>query len=137
MLRVVPVDLPVGRLVDITPAHGSLGVVGALRPPGTPLGCELELRTLGRHSGVNDAEVHASAEICYCLYDGKEVVYFEGRTDGEIALTPKGNQGFGWDAIFIPNGHEKTWGEMNADEKDATSMRSGAIKKLREYLQDK
>ena len=79
----------------------------------------------------------ASAEICYCLYDGDETVYFEGRTGGEIAHVPKGGQGFGWDAIFIPNGYDKTWGEMNADEKDATSMRNEAIKKLREYLQNK
>lgn len=77
----------------------------------------------------------ASAEICYCLYDGKEAIYFEGRTGGEIATVPKGGQGFGWDAIFIPNGHTKTWGEMNADEKDATSMRNEALKKLRDYLQ--
>jgi inosine triphosphate pyrophosphatase len=76
----------------------------------------------------------ASAEICYCLYDGKEAVYFEGRTGGEIAREPKGGQGFGWDAIFIPNGHTKTWGQMDAEEKDATSMRAGALAELREYL---
>lgn len=76
----------------------------------------------------------ASAEICYCLYDGQEPVYFEARTGGRISEEPRGGQGFGWDAIFIPNGSTLTWGEMTAEEKHATSMRHQAIQNLRTYL---
>lgn len=77
----------------------------------------------------------ASAEVCFCLYDGKEAKFFEARTGGEIARIPKGGQGFGWDAIFIPNGSKRTWGQMTFEEKNKNNMRSVAIKELKNYLQ--
>ena len=61
---------------------------------------------------------------------GVEVV--EGRSDGTIALAPRGANGFGWDAIFIPEGHERTFGEMSAAEKDALSHRRRAWEALAE-----
>ncbi|MFO0703778.1 MAG: non-canonical purine NTP pyrophosphatase, partial [Patescibacteria group bacterium] len=76
----------------------------------------------------------ASAEVCFCLYDGKEPKFFEARTGGEIARIPKGGQGFGWDAIFIPNGSRKTWGQMTTEEKNKNNMRSIAIQELKEHL---
>lgn len=76
----------------------------------------------------------ASAEICFCLYDGKEAQFFEARTGGEIARIPKGGQGFGWDAIFIPNGSRRTWGQMTFEEKNKNNMRSVAVQELKEFL---
>lgn len=77
----------------------------------------------------------ASAEICYDLYDGKTHQLFEGRTGGRIAAEPLGGQGYGWAAIFIPNGHEQTWGQMSAEDRDKTSMRNRALTKLKIHLQ--
>jgi inosine/xanthosine triphosphate pyrophosphatase family protein len=42
---------------------------------------------------------------------------------------------FGWDNAFIPQGSEKTWGEMNQEERDNTSLRAKAITKLNDYMQ--
>ncbi len=42
---------------------------------------------------------------------------FEGRVDGELVFPPRGTAGFGYDPIFRPDGHERTFGEMSAEEK--------------------
>jgi XTP/dITP diphosphohydrolase len=44
---------------------------------------------------------------------------FEGRVDGELVFPPRGTKGFGYDPIFLPDGHEKTFGEMMSAEKHA------------------
>jgi len=74
------------------------------------------------------------AEVCFGLYDGKELKTFNGQTHGTVANSPRGERGFGWDPVFIPNGHEKTWGEMDTEEQEETSMRRVALKKLEAYL---
>jgi XTP/dITP diphosphohydrolase len=48
--------------------------------------------------------------------DGAEAA-FEGRVDGTLVFPPRGTQGFGYDPIFLPDGHERTFGEMSASEK--------------------
>lgn len=79
----------------------------------------------------------AVAEVCFGLYDRKGLKIFEGEARGTIANTPRGERGFGWDPIFIPEGHTKTWGEMDPEEQKGTSMRRVALKKLEAYLLDK
>ena len=61
-------------------------------------------------------------------------VFFNGIVKGIIAKTPRGKFGFLYDPIFIPNGHEKTYGEMTLEEKNKISNRSIAIQKLKKYL---
>ena len=78
----------------------------------------------------------ALAEVCFGLYDGKELKMFEGQMEGTVSASPRGERGFGWDSVFIPKGHEKTWGEMDAEEQKETSMRRIALKKLEEYLKN-
>lgn len=78
----------------------------------------------------------AVAEVCFGLYDGKELKVFEGQVEGTIARVPRGKRGFGWDPVFIPEGRDKTWGEMNIEEQKETSMRRIALKKLEAYLKD-
>jgi len=76
----------------------------------------------------------AVAEVCFGLYDGNELKKFEGEARGSIAAIPRGERGFGWDPVFIPDGHDKTWGEMDPEEQKETSMRRFALKKLEAYL---
>ncbi len=76
----------------------------------------------------------ALAAVCFGLYDGKELKIFEGEAPGTIATTPRGERGFGWDPVFIPEGYTKTWGEMDTEEQKDTSMRRIALKKLEAYL---
>ena len=64
---------------------------------------------------------------------GKKPVFFQGEIKGTI-IPPRGNCRFGWDPIFIPENHTKTFGEMSKEEKNTLSMRKIALEKLKQYL---
>lgn len=59
---------------------------------------------------------HFIAALCLAWPDG-HVEEVEGRVDGIIVWPPRGTAGFGYDPLFLPDGHERTFGEMTADEK--------------------
>ncbi len=67
--------------------------------------------------------------------DGPAVVV-EGRIDGTLTFPPRGGKGFGYDPIFIPEGGEQTFGEIEPAEKDAVSHRARAFAKLKAALFD-
>ena len=55
---------------------------------------------------------------------------FEGYVEGHLEFPPRGENGFGYDPIFVPNGFDITFGEMDADKKHAMSHRANAFKQL-------
>ena len=63
-----------------------------------------------------------------------DIHFFEGSISG-ILVPPRGTHGFGWDAIFQPDGYEKTFAEMTLEEKSACSMRKKAVEGLQQYLE--
>ncbi len=63
-------------------------------------------------------------------------ISFEGRVDGILTFPARGNKGFGYDSIFIKNGMTKTFGEIDADEKDKISHRAEAFFKLTKWLKN-
>lgn len=67
------------------------------------------------------------------IINGEEHL-FEGVAEGEITLEKSGKDGFGYDPIFRPNGYNKTFSEMNMEEKNAISHRGKAVKKLVDFL---
>jgi len=71
--------------------------------------------------------------IALALPDGS-VVTFYGYSEGSIGMEPKGFNGFGYDPIFYPRGHSRTFAEMSDEEKDALSHRGIALRKVCEYL---
>jgi XTP/dITP diphosphohydrolase len=60
----------------------------------------------------------------------------EGRVDGSLVFPGRGTRGFGYDPIFIPEGHDTTFGEMEPTAKDAMSHRARAFAKLKAALFD-
>lgn len=62
-----------------------------------------------------------------------DIQFFEGVITGSL-ISPRGETGFGWDKIFIPDGQEKTFGEMSISEKNELSMRQIAARKLAEIV---
>ena len=69
----------------------------------------------------------AATAVCVlgvCDANGARVV--EGRVTGTVRKTPRGTNGFGWDAIFIPDGESRTFAEMTTEEKSAVSHRRAA-----------
>lgn len=67
--------------------------------------------------------------------DGPCVVV-EGQVHGEVTFPPRGDRGFGYDPIFIADGHDQTFGEMDPEAKDAMSHRAVAFAKLKAALID-
>ena len=68
------------------------------------------------------------------LKHNTEELFFEGVVDGVITTELLGFEGFGYDPIFLPNGYQKTFGQMSLEEKNQISHRSRAIQKLVNYL---
>lgn len=77
-------------------------------------------------------EAKAQTVIGFC--DNKGYKSFKGEISGEIAKSPRGENGFGWDTIFVPKGSDKTFAEMSPEEKNSVSMRKIALEKLKNFL---
>ncbi len=76
-----------------------------------------------------------SAEAITCLgfADGNQVHLFEGKISGTI-VPPRGENGFGWDTIFQPDGYDLSFAEMASEQKSAISMRKQAVAQLEIFL---
>lgn len=72
---------------------------------------------------------HFICALALCWPDG-HIESFEGRVDGTLIWPPRGDKGFGYDALFQPNGLNFSFGEIDPDEKHAMSHRADAFKKL-------
>lgn len=67
------------------------------------------------------------------ILDGKEYL-FEGVAEGNIAEQQSGTEGFGYDPVFIPEGYDQTFAELDSAEKNAISHRGKAVEKLAQFL---
>lgn len=85
--------------------------------------------------GVGDRRAHFRTVIALIL-DGREYL-FEGRVDGHIAEVEAGCGGFGYDPLFVPEGFERSFAEMSAEQKNAISHRGRAVRKLVEFLHER
>lgn len=74
--------------------------------------------------------------IAYCEPHHKPVL-FRGECIGTIRISCKGTHGFGYDPLFVPKGHTKTFAEMTVEEKNQYSHRGQALQKLIVFLQKK
>ena len=76
----------------------------------------------------------AFAQCLVAVHDGEKIRVAEGKVRGVIAGELRGNNGFGWDVMFIPEGHTRTYAEMSAEEKNAISHRRRAFEALKGML---
>ena len=65
---------------------------------------------------------------------GKNIVTVTGKIEGSISAIPKGNNGFGYDPIFIPKNKKKTFGEMSSSQKYKMDHRYNAFRKIKKFL---
>jgi XTP/dITP diphosphohydrolase len=81
----------------------------------------------------SDRKARFVCSIALAMPDEK-VLTFNGYSEGSIGTEPKGANGFGYDPVFYPEGADRTFAEMSAEEKDSLSHRGNAIRKLQRYL---
>lgn len=91
-------------------------------------------------AGFDDKRAYALCTFGYSSgVEGEEAVVFSGRTEGRIVAARKKGDGpaFGWDPVFLPDGFEVTYAEMDKEVKNGISHRFKALGKVKEYLERK
>ena len=84
---------------------------------------------------IEQYDDHGAQAICtYCLMNDDEPLIISGVVNGQIVKPSDGENGFGWDPIFKPDGYDQTFAEMDYKIKNKVSHRSVATNKLRDYL---
>ena len=68
--------------------------------------------------------------------NGEVIETFEGVMEGTIIDAPRGENGFGYDPIFVPKGENRTFAEMSSEEKNKISHRAKALQKALEFIED-
>ena len=96
------------------------------------------MKTIGNEGLYKIAQAFGSSNAeakCIVGYSdtNKNISFYEGNIKGTI-VAPRGSEGFGWDPIFQPEGHSKTFAELSPEEKNSFSMRKIAFEKLKEQL---
>jgi len=94
-------------------------------------------RLLEQMAGIGGAENSRSARfrcVMVLARGGQELAVFEGTVEGVIAGTEAGEQGFGYDSLFIPNGYSETFGELSTEVKNSMSHRGRALEQFKLWL---
>ena len=115
---------------------GAPGVLSARwgeRGPGLPRDFGFAMARIERELGAGDAGAWFTCALAVAWPRGP-VVAVEGRVDGALVFPPRGLRGFGYDPIFVADGRDMTFGEMEPAEKDAISHRARAFAALKAAL---
>jgi XTP/dITP diphosphohydrolase len=86
-------------------------------------------RELGESNTPRDRRAHFVAVLALVAPNG-EVATFRGEAHGHLIWPPRGDKGFGYDPMFVPDGHEETFGEIGPELKHRISHRARAFAKL-------
>ena len=82
----------------------------------------------------NQENKQARFRTVIALVKNDEQLFFEGIVEGEIIGKRRGRNGFGYDSVFLPNHFDRTFAEMDMEEKNLISHRAQAVKKLTNFL---
>ena len=119
--------------LEVEALNNAPGVYSA-RYAGEPRSDERNMdKLLQALEGVESRNACFKTVIAYINQDG-EVSYFEGKIEGKITKEKRGDGGFGYDPIFIPNGFDKTFAELSLEEKGKISHRALAVEKFINHL---
>lgn len=85
---------------------------------------------------ITDGNRQATAKCTFGYYDGAQLELFEGSLGGKIAERPAGENGYGWDKIFIPDGYDVTRAQLTEADDQKTYLQIKPFDKLKAFLQD-
>lgn len=88
------------------------------------------------NSGSENRSARFVCQIVLTNEAGEIIFEAEGICDGRIAFEPRGENGFGYDPVFIPEGFDQTFGELSGEIKSRLSHRARAIEKIIRFLRD-
>jgi XTP/dITP diphosphohydrolase len=118
--------------LEVTALNGEPGVYSA-RYAGEEKSFENNMKKLLQNLQPYGDRSAQFRTVIYLMLDNNEY-FFEGICKGSINYEPIGIEGFGYDAIFIPNSSDKTFGQMSLQEKNKYSHRKKAMDKLVAFL---
>ncbi len=115
---------------------GAPGVLSARwAGPGKDFGVAMDrVETELKAAGGADARAFFTCALAVAWPDEGPALVVEGRLDGRLVFPRRGDRGFGYDPIFVPEGGRETFGEMDPEAKDAMSHRALAFAKLKAAL---
>ena len=119
--------------LEVDALHGAPGVYSA-RYAGEDCDSAANVRKLlAALDGVADRRARFRTVIAF-VTDGEQEHLFEGEVGGHIATEEHGAGGFGYDPIFTPDGYDRTFAQLSADEKNAISHRGRAVRRFVDFL---
>lgn len=119
--------------LEVEALNGAPGVYSARYAGGEGHNSEANMQKLLQNmQGVQNRKAQFRTAICLIL-DGKKHL-FEGIVKGEIIKEKRGNSGFGYDPIFVPEGYTKSFAELGNETKNKISHRALAVEKLCRFL---
>jgi len=113
----------------VVPALGGAPGIYSARWAGPGRDFRHAMERVQQELGERDRDAHFVAVLALAWPDG-EIALFRGEVYGQLTWPPRGDRGFGYDPIFIPEGYAQTFGEMNPEEKYRISHRARAFEKL-------
>jgi XTP/dITP diphosphohydrolase len=126
-----------GLVVDAL--NGAPGVRSARYAGREATYAERMSKLLGELDATGDEERRARFVCVIAVADpaAGTLQTFEGTCEGRIARAPRGTGGFGYDPLFIPDGHERTFGELPSEIKQTLSHRARALKQAARHLRER
>lgn len=118
--------------LEVDALNGAPGVLSARYAGENVTYAQNVTKLLHELDGMNNRKALFRTVIAFV--NGKSEHLFEGVCEGEIIHEPIGDKGFGYDPVFRPNGYQKTFAELHAEEKNRISHRGRALQKFLEYL---
>lgn len=119
-----------GLLVDAL--NGEPGVYSARYAGGQKSDEDNMQKLLHELQNKSDRNAHFKT-VMALIIDGKEYL-FDGKIEGKIISEKRGNNGFGYDPIFVPNGYNETFAQLDSETKNKISHRARALQKMLEFI---
>lgn len=119
--------------LEVDALNGEPGVYSARYSGSRDMAQNIDL-VLAKLSGIESERRTARFKAVISLFFKGEQYFFEGAIEGCIIPERRGEKGFGYDPIFIPDGYDRTFAEMSAEEKNGISHRAIAVAKLADFL---
>lgn len=122
--------------LEVSALNGAPGVHSARYAEGKDHDSEANMqKLLHQLEGVSDRRARFRTVITLIRKaEPDRPLYFEGIINGRIAIAKHGNNGFGYDPIFIPDGYDQSFAQLGLDMKNKISHRAMAVNKLADYL---